>query len=197
MKNKTSRNPLLATSGELQGDARELLASSGLLSLLRQHGHVEFVGSYRLGLMTHGDIDMHITRSKMFTKAEVLKILMAIAAKTFFTSYFFGDWYKSGKNPNFPRGYYIGLKKMYRGCKWKIDLWFMSEAEQQRRDQERINMRHVTLTTTQKVTMMRFKQYLHKVGITLWGQKVYESVLVDGVTTIAGFKKWLRKRIKK
>jgi hypothetical protein len=193
MKSKHDRTRLIAMGEELQGEARQLLASSGLLPLLRRYGHVEFVGAYRLGLMVHGDIDAHITKEKAFTKTQVLKILTDIIGKTFFTSYYFGDWDKSGKNPNFPRGYYIGLKKMYCGQKWKIDLWFLSDAEQRRRNKERINMCEVTLTTTQKVTMMRFKQYLHKVGITLWGQKVYEAVLVDGVTTITGFKKWLKR----
>lgn len=133
----------------------------------------------------------------MFSKTEILKIFTAIAAKTFFTSYFIGDWYKSGKDPNFPRGYYIGLKKMYCGRKWKIDLWFMSKKEGQRRDEKRLDILKTTLTAAQKLTILRLKGYRNSIGMTLSGQKVYEAVLVDGVTTIAGFKRWLEKRAKK
>jgi hypothetical protein len=197
MKSNSSGRDLIATNKKLQRDADKLLASSDLPSQSRRYGHVEFMGSYRLGLMTHGDIDIHISRSKPFTKTEVLKTLTRIIAKTFFTSYYFGDWYKSGKNPNFPHGYYIGLKKMYRGQKWKIDLWFMSDAEQRRRDQGRLDLRNVKLTTTQKVAILRLKQYRNGIDIVLSGQKVYEAVLLDGVTTIAGFKKWLKKQMKK
>lgn len=197
MKKILNRTELLARSKELQGEASKLLSSSDLLSLLRRYGHPEIVGSYQAGLMVHGDIDIHISRSKMFTKTEVLKILTRIIGKTFFTSYFFGDWYKSGKDQNFPHGYYIGLKKMYCGQKWKIDLWFMSEKENRRHDQKQIDVSTIELTIAQKITIMRLKQYRNSIGITLSGQKIYEAVIVDGITTIAGFKKWLKKREKR
>lgn len=151
-------------SKRLEGEADKLLASSGLLPLLHQYGHVEFVGSYPLGLMTCADIDMHISRKKAFTKAEVLKTQACIIAKTFFTGsgYYFSDWFSGWrkKNQNLPHGHYLGLAAVCRGQGWKIDLWFMSDAEQHRRRHERVDMRDVNLTITQKVTMMRFKRYL-------------------------------------
>lgn len=194
---------LIAKSNELQGDAQKLLASSKLLPLLSQYGRVELVGSYQLGLMTCEDIDIHVSRNKPFTKAEILKIQACIVAETTFSSsgYYFNswlsDWRNIGKGRNLPRGYYLGFTTINYEPKWKIDIWFVSTTEQSRRRHERIDMRNVQLTTTQKVMMMQCKLHLGKLGIKLWGQKVYEAVLLDGVTTIAGFKKWLKKQKKK
>lgn len=144
--------------------------------------------------MTHEDIDMHISRKRMFTKTEVFEMETHILAETFLTAsgYYFSDRRNSGKKPNLPYGYYLGLKTVHCGREWTIDLWFMSDAEKRRRRHERIDMRDVKLTTAQKATMMRCKRHLGKIGIRLWGQKVYEAVLLDGVTTAAEFKKWLR-----
>ncbi|MFA6601453.1 MAG: hypothetical protein WCT02_01140 [Candidatus Paceibacterota bacterium] len=192
MTSKLSGRQLVALSKKLKGDADRLLAWSGVLSILGRHGEAKLTGSYPVGLMAHGDIDVHIVRKKLFTKAEVLGILTNIISTTMFTSYFFGDWYKSGKDPRFPHGYYIGLKVVYRGRKWKIDLWFMSHMEQNRQNRDRLDIADTELTDAQKITILQLKQYLGNTGITMSGQKVYEAVLVHGITTIAGFKKWMR-----
>lgn len=191
---RDSGNQLIVASKRLKGDADQLLASSGILSILGRHGEVKLIGSYPVGLMANGDIDAHIIRKKMFTKVEVLEILTAVIANTMFTSYSFGDWYKSGNDPDFPHGYYIGLKKVYRGRKWKIDLWFLDQAQQHRIDRERLNIGNIQLTRAQRVLILRLKQYRNDLDITMSGQKVYEAVLVDGVTTIAGFRKWIASR---
>lgn len=180
----------------LQRNARKLLASSHLLQLLGRYGDVELVGSYQVGLMTHEDIDLHISRKKAFTQAEILEIQKCIAAKRSFTSsgYYFSSWRK--KSATLPHGYYLGFRTVYRGQTWTIDMWFMSDAEKATRRHERIDMRNVELTITQKVVMMRCKRYLGKHGIKVWGQKVYEAVLLDGVTTISGFKEWVAQNAK-
>jgi len=197
MKSKPYGTRLIEASKKLQGDADGLLASSGLPTLLRRYGQVELVGSYPLGLMTHGDIDMHISRNGGFTKWEVLKILARIVVQTPFTrsGYYHCDQRNSKKNPNLPYGYYIGLKTTYCGQKWTIDLWFVGTELQH--GLKRIDMRNVELTDAQRVTIMRLKRYLGKIGVMLWGQRVYEAVVLDGVTTIAGFKEWLKKGVKK
>jgi|GEM_PF-511435 len=193
---KHSGKKLIVASKRLKGDADQLLASSGLLSILDRHGEIKLSGSYPAGLMVNGDIDVHIVRKKMFTKAEIRKILTSIIANTMFTSYFFGDWYKSGKDPNFPHGYYMGLKKVYHGQKWKVDLWFLDQAQQDRIDRERLNIGDLRLTPAQKILILRLKQYRNGLGITMSGQRVYEAVLVNGVTTIAGFRKWIASHVR-
>lgn len=189
--NKCSDEQLIAMSKRLKCDADQLLASSDLISILSRHGEVKLVGSYPARLMVHGDIDAHIVKKSAFTKAEVIRILTSIIAETTFTSYFFGDWCKSGKDSNFPHGYYIGLKVVYKGRKWKIDLWFLDERQQNRNDRERLNIGDIKLTPAQKSTILRLKQYRNGLGLTISGQKVYEAVLVNGVTTTAGFRKWI------
>jgi hypothetical protein len=193
MKSKCSGKKLMAASKGLKADAARLLANSHLLSILGLYGEIRLMGSYPTGLMVNGDIDVYIIRKKRFTKDEVLKIFVSIISETFFTSYFFGDWYKSGKDPNFPRGYYIGLKKVYRGQKWKIDLWFLDEKQQRRNDQERLNICDIKLTPAQTKTILKLKHHRNSLGITMSGQKVYEAVLVDGITTIARFRRWMKR----
>jgi len=192
--NKLSEEQLIAMSKRLKGDADQLLDSSDLLSMLSHHGEPKLVGSYPAGLMVHGDIDLHVVRNKKFNKSEVLKILAHIVARTPFTQsgYYHCHWLNSGKNPNLPRGYYIGLKTMYRDREWKIDLWFVSSAEQQRQE-ERLNICNIQLSHAQRITILCLKQYRNDADIKVSGQKVYEAVLINGVTTIAGFRKWMKK----
>ena len=65
---------LIEQAEKLRKMGEELLSSSGILEVLKKYGKIEFVGSYSVELMMHGDIDIHILRDKAFTKNETLEI---------------------------------------------------------------------------------------------------------------------------
>lgn len=182
-------SPLVEQSEKYREVADELLASFKLPEILSKYGRVTFVGSYAANLMMHGDIDIHILRDRPFDKAETLKIFNDLVASTKFNSYYIGDWNGSNLHPEFPYGYYIGLKIALNGDNWKIDMWFVDEEEQQRFNDANFDITKVTLTPGQREAILALKKHRNNNGIKISGQKIYESVVKDGMRTVEAFEK--------
>lgn len=182
---------LLQRSKKLEKSADKLLTSSKLPKILREYGEVNLVGSYAAHLMAHGDIDIHITRPKPFSKNEVLGIFNEVVKKTKFNSYYIGDWNSGNLHPEFPDGYYLGFKTRFAGERWKIDVWLISKAEQEKFDRRDLDISKITISPSQRETILQLKDYRNKNGIKISGQKIYEMVLNEGVKSIRDFKKLL------
>lgn len=180
---------LTEQSETLKKLADELLSSSNLLKILGKYGQVTFVGSYSAGLMMHGDIDIHILREKDFTKEETLDMFNEIVLATKFNSYYIGDWNDSNAHPEFPYGYYVGLKKGYADVNWKIDMWFVSTSEQELFDQKNFDVTKISLTDEERTAILTFKKYRQENGIKISGQKIYEMVINKGMRDLENFKK--------
>lgn len=188
---------LTEQSDKFKSLADELLASSKLPQILEKYGQVRFVGSYAAGLMMHGDIDIHILRDKEFSKQETLDIFNEIVASTKFNSYYIGDWNDNNIHPELPYGYYIGLKTRNGDTKWKIDIWFLDVAEQERFDKENMDVTKLTLSNEQRDTILTFKKYRQDNGIKISGQEIYEMVINKGVVGLDEFKQQLIDRASK
>ncbi len=182
---------LTKQSDKFKALADELLASSGLLQILDKYGKVRFVGSYAAKLMMHGDIDIHVLREKEFNKQETLDIFNNIVASTKFNSYYIGDWNDTNTHPEFPDGYYIGLKTRIGDIKWKMDLWFLSMAEQDRFDRENMDVTKITLSEEQREAILMFKKYRQENSVKISGQEIYEMVINKKVMNLDGFKRQL------
>ncbi len=178
-----------------QGD--QLLLDSKLPIILGKFGQIRFVGSYAAKLMMHGDIDIHVLRDKEFSKQETLNIFNEIVSLTKFNSYYIGDWNDTNAHPEFPHGYYTGLKIIYADTKWKIDIWFLSIAEQNKFDEENMDITKVILTEEQRESILKFKQYRNENKIKISGQEIYEIVLNKGILKIEEFRLLLTNRSSK
>lgn len=178
---------LTEQSAKYRKMADELLSSSGLISVLEKIGKVNFVGSYKADLMMHGDIDIHILREKPFSKEETLQIFNIIVKSTKFNSYYIGDWNGGNIHPEFPEGYYIGLKTKFADEKWKIDIWLVSYAEQEKFDKIYLDITKENLSDEQKEAILKFKKYRNEKGIKISGQMIYEMVLKRNIKDIGQF----------
>ncbi len=187
---------LTEQSNKFKSLADELLAFSKLPQILEKYGHVRFVGSYATGLMMHGDIDIHILRDKEFSKQETLDIFNEIVASTKFNSYYIGDWNDSNVHPEFPYGYYIGLKTRIGDIKWKIDIWFLSIAEQDRFDRGNMDVTKIASSNEQREAILAFKKYRQENGVKISGQEIYEMVINKDVVGLDEFKKLLTNRLR-
>lgn len=168
--------------------ADELLTSSKLPQILEKYGRVSLVGSYAAKLMMHGDIDIHVLRDKEFSRQETLEMFSDIVTSTKFNSYYIGDWNDSNVHPEFPYGYYIGLKTRIGEIKWKIDIWFLSIAEQERFDKENMDITKLTLSDEQREAILTFKNYRQENGVKISGQEIYKMVINKGITKIEEFR---------
>ncbi len=176
---------LTEQSDNFKSLADELLASSKLPQILEKYGQVRFVGSYAAELMMHGDIDIHILRDKEFSRQETLDMFNEIVASTKFNSYYIGDWNDSNAHPEFPYGYYIGLNTRIGEIKWKIDIWFLSIAEQERFDRKNMDVTKIALSDEQREAILTFKKYRQENNIKISGQEIYEMVIKNGITKVS------------
>ena len=115
---------LMQLSNSLHLEANSLLKKTKLISKLSKYGKVTLSGSYDLGLMMDGDIDIFII-NKNINKLKSVTILKDLILQNDFNGYLYYDWTKRS-HEGFPKGYYIGLKTDYKGRKWKIDIWLLS-----------------------------------------------------------------------
>ena len=165
-------NSLLEESKKYRKLADELLGSSKLIPVLEKFGEIKFVGSYVARLQMSGDIDIHVLRDKSFTKDETLLIFNEIVKNTRFNSYYIGDWNSTNLHPEFPEGYYIGLKIWFADEKWKIDIWLVSKTEQKKFDREHSDITKANLTLEQREEILRLKTNVVNFRRSMQGHKI-------------------------
>ncbi len=118
---------MLAETKVLKEEANQVLEGTNLLQQLEGIGKVHFTGSYYAGLMLAPDIDVHV-ESKKFERETAVNLLNEFITKDSFRFYSFRD-FVSRPNPDFPRGYYIGLKTDHQDKNWKIDIWLVKKID--------------------------------------------------------------------
>ncbi len=167
-----NKNQLFKQAKKLEKEANFLLEDSGIVKLLSRYGKLNYTGSYRLGLMASGDIDIHIVPFK-YLKDQVKKIFNDLIAQDYFRGYYFGDYIKN-PTPGFPRGYYIGVNKFQNKVFWVISIWFVKKLDQK---QEGL-MRYIeaNLTGNTKYRILKLKQQRNERKKDLTGLEIYQKV---------------------
>jgi hypothetical protein len=180
---------LINQSKSFKKEADLLLRKSKILRLLEPSGQVRLTGSYKLGLMLNGDIDIHIINPKI-TKNSVIRVLNKLIKQGFFNGYLFFDWIKFRK-AEFPKGYYIGLKTKFNQKKWKIDIWFI-----QKDDNKEIKLMGLVekknLGRKNKLTILKFKGIRNRKNLEIPSSKIYQAVIEKGITRQQEFLKFVK-----
>ncbi len=175
---------LTVYSQKVYCDATKILDDSKLIGLLSRFGKTEITGSYAANLMWDADIDIHVFGK--FSRQDVQQILDTLIGETSFLGYMFFDWVKY-QNPNFPHGYYLGLKQSLDGYKkqWKIDIWFIDDDRKESRE----NMTRLkNLTEDQKNAILRLKEYRDKNDLNFPSMKIYDAVIKNKIRSVDQFK---------
>ncbi len=165
-------------SRELRQDANQLLNDSGVIKVLSKFGDVSFTGSYALNLMHDPDIDIRVINPDM-TKAQVVAALQEVIDLNFFNGHMFYDWVNFSK-PEFPEGYYLGLKDTYHDRHWKLDIWFTKKEDPAERDIVNFVTKKLTDNTRQHILSLKAKRTQVKSDIP--SHKIYDAVLRHGIT---------------
>jgi len=174
-----SDEDLIASAGRWREDADALLAESGLLDIAAKYGKPELVGSYRYGLMQNGDIDLYVMTEDP-SKDGPVQFMNDVIQQCWWNGYLFYDWVHFGK-PEFPTGYYVGLKNTFRESRWKVDVWFLTAYPYA--DHARYLERMETgLTREQRVAILRLKREKTLRRWPLTGTQIYTAVLDFGIT---------------
>ena len=175
---------LIQISDSYKETASSFLESSQLLSVLEKYGRIEFEGAYAGNVMLHGDVDIKVIKDVDFTQEELFAILKDVhdtCSDNFRSLFVKADLDDPRLGHQFPNGRYIGLKTYVNDERWKFDIWFISEGENNR-DRGKLDISKTSLTDEQRLKILEFKQYRKEHALKVSGQKIYEAVLEKGYT---------------
>jgi hypothetical protein len=179
---------LVNRANRLRKQANLLLRKSKLLDLLGAYGEVSVTGSYRLNLMTTADLDIHVVNPKT-RKALVREVLDKLIEQNFFDGYHFHDWVshiRSGRRvfgDNIQKGYYIALKTIFQGKRWKIDIWFLNEPN--RNVARLMKTLEDNMTDKMRFTILGLKQLRDKLNLDIASSLIYEGVVKKRISRLS------------
>ncbi|CAH0118667.1 MULTISPECIES: hypothetical protein [unclassified Paenibacillus] len=189
-----AENELLTRQRELQLEASTVAVELNIDELLSSAGEPVRVGSAALGLMVWRDLDITVVCSKLdiaaVTKiASELMIRQGVRELRFLNDS--GDW---NTDPNYPDGFYIGLKyKALNGMDWTLDIWFVDEPDKQP-DLMHIRTMPDRLTPDLRESILTIKDFWasrSEYGKEVKSYDIYRAVLDDNVRTLMQFQDWI------
>ena len=169
---------ILQLADGLEQEAEDLLGRGGLLSRIQGHAPCHVSGSVALGLMVRRDVDVWAQLSADQDVATFFQVGASIANEYEVLKASFSNHYLRGL-PEFDHGLYWGIEIVYRGQRWKLDLWgYGPERFQEHTDQFAELQR--SLEAIARDDILRVKTALlagahYRNGIT--GLDIYRAVL--------------------
>jgi len=183
---------LLEQAAALRGEADDLLHQEGLLALLQSYGPAAVIGSYTLDLMTWPDLDLSVRLPDALDVSTFFAIGNRIVTTFHVAKMSYSNHFVRTDVP-FDRGLFWGIRLLYRGRTWKLDLWGYGE-EGYRASGERFERLRKRLEQADRMAILRIKDVMcreENYRLEVSSLQIYEAVLEDGVKTVEGFRSWL------
>ena len=114
----------MKTSQQVYQDAKSLLENTEIIDLFNDLGTVHIVGSYAANLMWDPDIDIVVVTDN--PQESAIKAINGLARKEKFEKLEFGD-FKNHPKKNRPESFIVNARKEWKGEKWEIETWFVTE----------------------------------------------------------------------
>ncbi len=194
---RKSEKELLDKADSLQKEAKRIINSLGIISILEKVSEPHVVGSADNGLMVWPDIDINAYMEEV-NLDEVLDQLKNFALLPTIQKVQFGNFRELRRDhlknkTHFPKGYYIGLRSIQPSGEWKIDIWFGEKGTP-------INDYNIPrpeeITNKQRVAILGLKDmWIDKNGGYRDGVKstdFYKAVLEEGVRSEDDFKNYIK-----
>ena len=179
----------------LRNEASNLLNDEGLLALFQAYGETRVIGSYTLDTMTWRDIDISIKLPDAKDVLLFFKIGEKIAKKYQITKMSFSNHFIRNF-PGIDHGLYWGIQLLLEEQQWKIDLWGYGETEFEKHMAE-FDELHEKLKKADRNAILRIKQVISQHpnyrGDVYNSMRVYQAVIEDKITSVAQFKKWIKR----
>ncbi|MBS0652366.1 MAG: hypothetical protein JSR39_02440 [Verrucomicrobia bacterium] len=125
------KNNFQEIAKSIRSNAKHVLESKKIESMIKEIGELFYTGSYALDLMTWNDIDMQVVvREGTDPKEAFCSLFDRIAKDPGFIEaqmiHFQGNY-----KPKMPRGLYLGIKMDCPdlGGIWKLDLWSLAKPD--------------------------------------------------------------------
>src|SRR5690606_27326543 len=112
---------LLEISNNYKHTAEKFLDESGLLSILKNYGRIEFEGAFAGNVMMHGDVDIRVVGDMDYSNEETFIILKDShdSCPDIRSLFIKADWDDPRFGKQFPKGKYIGVKTYINDERWK------------------------------------------------------------------------------
>jgi len=186
------KKQILAKNERLRADASKLLQKLDLVRLLEKNGWVKFTGSYAANLMNRSDIDVYVVGS--WSREKVTRIFVSLLGQLRVKGLLFFDWVKY-RHPDFPKAYYIGVKDNFRGEKWKIDIWFLTDPQVKALPFG--SWEGLEVSDAQRELIVRFKDYRDRHQLVIPSFRIYVAVLFERLGPIKEIRSYCLNQTKK
>jgi hypothetical protein len=169
----------------IRSNAKKVLESKKIESMVQEIGELFYTGSYALDLMTWNDIDMQVVIKEGIEPIETFANLFKQIAKTpgFIEAqmiHFQGNY-----KPKMPRGLYLGIKIDCPdlGGIWKLDLWSLAKPDFEKNRslietlKARLGPHNRDLILELKHEMMSGSERVPQMG----SHFLYQAILLEGI----------------
>ena len=184
---------LIKQSEELQKEGMSFLKNIRLIEELSKYGDPKIVGSMDSGLMTWRDIDIEIEKEELSENDYWQAVKFIFYLTNHYHNTFIQD-FRGSKNPNTPKGLYIGAKIDYEGHEWKIDIWFFKPGDHQEPNYS--NWIKGKLNNENRKVILEIKDQIFenpKYRKSIFSVDIYKAVIDENVKDFEGFEKYLTK----
>lgn len=191
MKNKMTDQELLEQAHDLRTEASRLLYDEGLFSLISSVGPACIIGSFALDLMTWPDLDVSVQLRHEKDISTFFDLGRDIANRFQATKMSFSNQSIRPDVP-FDHGLYWGIRLLYGGRTWKIDLWGYGDDAYQAnlKDFDRLRSR---LHDVDRVAILRIKNEVcqrPEYRVQISSMQIYEAVGQCNIRTVEEFDEW-------
>lgn len=179
---------LMNESSRLRAEATTLLRKHSLLKRLGEYGEVLLTGSFAADLMTSGDVDIYVIGK--WNKSDVRSVFESLLDEIDVKAWQLFNWVKY-HDPRFPKAWYIGIRDVYRGRKWKIDIWFLNKKQVERIPFSRWG--EINVSENQRAAIIAFKNYRDQKQLEIPSYRIYEAVLHHDMRTVKSIREYCSK----
>lgn len=173
----------------LHEEASKLLTDLKLKVLLNRYGQLIIEGSYAYELMHKPDIDLRVVTNNP-SRNTIAELTKQLYGSERVLSILTMDMYQmKPKDPPKPKGYYIGLKALFDGAHWNVDIWLVEKPDAGYTPYASLE-EIKKLSTQDKDRILLLKAQLDESGFDYNSSRVYRAVLESNIATVQDFEKW-------
>ncbi|HEU0050746.1 MAG TPA: hypothetical protein VFQ60_01680 [Patescibacteria group bacterium] len=179
------KSNILEESQSFHRNAVALLKKHRIIEHLQKHGEVLLTGAFAANLMLSGDIDIYVLGN--WDKPSVRIVFEQLLDTVDIKSWQLFNWIKY-RDPRFPKAWYIGLKDVFRGRKWKIDIWFLNKKQIESLPFAVWDSK--SISDSDRLAILRFKKYRDQKKLEISSYRIYQAVLERGKKSIGEIQKY-------
>lgn len=177
----------------IKEDADVLLFDFGLLEELKRYGEPHVIGSYRMDVMSHNDLDIDVCNEGM-SMEKMYGLTRYILGK------FSPSWYEAKQEVD-GQGktvWFHGFEAVVNGGLWNVDIWFFDRQTVQDAEDFCDKVKSaLDKTPAKKAAVLSLKRGLMDKGLYTFehftSMDVYKAVLEQGILTVDEFLKSYKK----